>query len=397
MQNDKELITKAREIQKYLTCVLLQDTCLNRFLPVIEDKLFGKYAPVWSYVRENGKWYQPDLIDVALRCGITNSEEVVSLGMLDFVWQPKKYLEELLKMAYYLDIGKYKMSWYEELMNILKKIDEVQSGFDKEKYSVSSISGNIMDQVYAGTYMERTRVWIKEIDNALNWGIPKGSVTTIGAYSNTGKSKFAYFLASNFLKQGKKVLFFNLEVPKETALKNILASYSGDHADYSIDVWDYLEKYTELPLTVVDDKWDWESIKIFAQSCEADVIFLDFVQNIEIQWDWIYEQTSKLAKRIQRFAIENSVTIISISQLSNDGARWYKAGDIIPMKWGWELVASSDICLMLQNDQTNGRLINLTIAKNKFGRKEDTFWLSVDYKNNIFTLVDANVPKSFVK
>ena len=397
MQNDKELITKAREIQKYLTCVLLQDTCLNRFLPVIEDKLFGKYAPVWSYVRENGKWYQPDLIDVALRCGMTNSVEVVSLGMLDFVWQPKKYLEELLKMAYYLDIGKYKMSWYEELMNILKKIDEVQSGFDKEKYSVSSISGNIMDQVYAWTYMERTRVWIKEIDNALNWGIPKWSVTTIGAYSNTGKSKFAYFLSSNFLKQGKKVLFFNLEVPKETALKNILASYSGDHADYSNDVWDYLEKYTELPLTVVDDKWDWESIKIFAQSCEADVIFLDFVQNIEIQWDWIYEQTSKLAKRIQRFAIENSVTIISISQLSNDGARWYKAGDIIPMKWGWELVASSDICLMLQNDQTNGRLINLTIAKNKFGRKEDTFWLSVDYKNNIFTLVDANVPKSFVK
>ena len=397
MQNDKELVTKAREIQKYLTCVLLQDTCLNRFLPVIEDKLFGKYAPVWSYVHENGKWYQPDLVEVAFRCGITDSEEVVNLGMLEFVWQPKKYLEELLKMAYYLDIGKYKMSGYEELMNILKKIDEVQSGFDKEKYSVSSISWNIMDQVYAWTYMERTRIGIQEIDNALNWGIPKWSVTTIGAYSNTGKSKFAYFLASNFLKQWKKILFFNLEVPKETALKNILASYSGDHADYSSDVWDYLDKYVDLPLTVVDDKWDWESIKIFAQSCDADVIFLDFVQNIEIQGDGIYEQTSKLAKRIQRFAIENNVTIISISQLSNDGARWYKAGDIIPMKWGGELVASSDICLMLQNDQTNGRLINLTIAKNKFGRKEDTFWLSVDYKNNIFTLVDANVPKSFVK
>lgn len=397
MQNDKELVTKAREIQKYLTCVLLQDTCLNRFLPVIEDKLFGKYAPVWSYVRENGKWYQPDLVEVAFRCWITDSEEVVNLGMIEFVWQPKKYLEELLKMAYYLDIGKYKMSGYEELMNILKKIDEVQSWFDKEKYSVSSISGNIMDQVYAWTYMERTRIGIKEIDNALNWGIPKWSVTTIGAYSNTGKSKFAYFLASNFLKQGKKILFFNLEVPKETALKNILASYSGDHADYSSDVWDYLDKYVDLPLTVVDDKWDWESIKIFAQSCDADVIFLDFVQNIEIQGDGIYEQTSKLAKRIQRFAIENNVTIISISQLSNDGARGYKAGDIIPMKWGGELVASSDICLMLQNDQTNGRLINLTIAKNKFGRKEDTFWLSVDYKNNIFTLVDANVPKSFVK
>ena len=397
MQTDKDLVTKAKEIQKYLTCVLLQDTCLFRFLPAIEDKLFGRYAPVWEYVRENGTGYQPDLIDIALKCWIKDPEEVMNLWMQEFVWQPKKYLEELLNMAYYLDIWKYKMSWYEELMSIRKQIDELQFWFDKEKYSVSSISGNIMDQVYAWTYMERTRVGIKEIDDALNWGIPKGSVTTIGAYSNTGKSKFAYFLASNFLKQWKKILFFNLEVPKETALKNILASYSWNHADYSKDIWDYLNIYTDLPLTVVDDKWDWESIKIFSQSCDADVIFLDFVQNIEIQGDGIYEQTSKLAKRIQRFAIENNVTIISISQLSNDGARGYKAGDIIPMKWGWELVASSDICLMLQNDQTNGRLINLTIAKNKFGRKEDTFWLSVDYKNNIFTLVDANVPKSFVK
>lgn len=397
MQTDKDLVTKAKEIQKYLTCVLLQDTCLFRFLPAIEDKLFGRYAPVWEYVRENGTGYQPDLIDIALKCWIKDPEEVMNLWMQEFVWQPKKYLEELLNMAYYLDIWKYKMSWYEELMSIRKQIDELQFWFDKEKYSVSSISGNIMDQVYAWTYMERTRVGIKEIDDALNWGIPKGSVTTIGAYSNTGKSKFAYFLASNFLKQWKKILFFNLEVPKETALKNILASYSWSHADYSKDIWDYLNIYTDLPLTVVDDKWDWESIKIFSQSCDADVIFLDFVQNIEIQGDGIYEQTSKLAKRIQRFAIENNVTIISISQLSNDGARGYKAGDIIPMKWGWELVASSDICLMLQNDQTNGRLINLTIAKNKFGRKEDTFWLSVDYKNNIFTLVDANVPKSFVK
>ena len=397
MQTDKDLVTKAKEIQKYLTCVLLQDTCLFRFLPAIEDKLFGRYAPVWEYVRENGTGYQPDLIDIALKCWIKDPEEVMNLWMQEFVWQPKKYLEELLNMAYYLDIWKYKMSWYEELMSIRKQIDELQFWFDKEKYSVSSISGNIMDQVYAWTYMERTRVGIKEIDDALNWGIPKGSVTTIGAYSNTGKSKFAYFLASNFLKQWKKILFFNLEVPKETALKNILASYSWNHADYSKDIWDYLNIYTDLPLTVVDDKWDWESIKIFSQSCDADVIFLDFVQNIEIQGDGIYEQTSKLAKRIQRFAIENNVTIISISQLSNDGARGYKAGDIIPMKWGWELVASSDICLMLQNDQTNGRMINLTIAKNKFGRKEDTFWLSVDYKNNIFTLVDANVPKSFVK
>jgi len=391
------MIRKAKSIQRYLTCVLLQDNSLFRYLPVINDNLFWKYNWVWAYVREQWNGYQPDLVEIALKCWIANPEEIVEAGMQEFVWQPRKYLEELLDMSFYLDIGKYKMSWYEELMSIKKQLEDINTWFDKERYSVASISGNIMDTVYSWTYTHRTKTGIKEIDDALNWGIPAWSVTTIGAYSNTGKSKFAYFLASNFLKQGKSVLFFNLEVPKETALQNILASYSWVHADISWDVWEYLNNFTELPLTIVDDKWDWEYIKLFAKSCSPDIVFLDFVQNIEIDWNSIYEQTSKLAKRIQRMAIENNFSVISISQLSNDGARGYKAGDIIPMKWGGELVASSDICLMLQNDQTNGRLINLTIAKNKFGRKEDTFWLSVDYKNNIFTLVDANVPKSFVK
>lgn len=390
------MVTKAQEIQKYLTCVLLQDTCLFRFLPVIEDKLFGKYAPVWSYVRKNGTWYQPDLIEVALKCWIKDASEVVELWMTEFVWTPKKYLEELLDMSFYLDIGKYKLSGYEELMSIKKKIDDVQSWYDINRYTTKWISSIIMDQVYEWIFLQRTMIGISEIDEAIWWGIPKWSVTTIGAYSNTWKSKFAYFMASNFLKQGKKVLFFNLEVPKEIALKNILASYSGNHADYAKDIGDYMDRFLDLPLIVVDDKWDWESIKIFSESYKPDVIVLDFVQNIEIQWESIYEQTSKLAKRIQRLAIENKFTIISISQLSNDGARWYKAGDIIPMKWGGELVASSDICFVLQNDHTSG-LINLTVAKNKFWRKEDVFWLKVDYKNNIFTMVDANVPKSYVK
>jgi hypothetical protein len=46
----------------------------------------------------------------------------------------------------------------------------------------------------------------------------------------------------------------------------------------------------------------------------------------------MYEQMSKIAKRIQRLAIEQNIIIIDVSQMSNDGAKNYKIGDMIPSK-----------------------------------------------------------------
>ena len=75
---------------------------------------------------------------------------------------------------------------------------------------------------------------------------------------------------------------------------------------------------------------------------------------------------SKIAKRIQRLAIEQNIIIIDVSQMSNDGAKNYKIGDMIPSKLGGELVASTDIGLVLTSNSERGDLLNLYVAKNKF-------------------------------
>ena len=48
---------------------------------------------------------------------------------------------------------------------------------------------------------------------------------TINAYSNTGKSKLSYFMTNNFLRQGKKVVYFSLEVMAEKVLLNLLSNW----------------------------------------------------------------------------------------------------------------------------------------------------------------------------
>lgn len=388
IERDKEELRHMIEIQKYLSWLLLQDQYLLRFLPILDYKIFGEYEPIWKYVRDRWNGYEPDMLVVANDCGFVNKSWVIEIATEIYTWNPRKYLEKLLDMTYSMNKRKLNIDWFEELIEIKRKIIDIDNWLKWEQYYPMGISLELLDDYHAWIDKERLRLWINEIDSVLGGGLPKWNITTIGAYSNTGKSKFAYFLASNFLKQNKKVIFFNLEVNRKTAYKNILASYSGVHYDNVTDVSEYLERYNDLPLMTVDDKWDWESIKSFIVLHKPDVVFIDYVQNIEIESSSVYEQMSKIAKNIQRLAIEQNIIIINISQLSNDGAKTGNT-NLIPMKWAWELVASSDVCILLKNDPMNTHLLNLTIAKSKLGRKDDMFWLYVDYKINKFSIIDS--------
>ena len=73
-----------------------------------------------------------------------------------------------------------------------------------------------------------------------------------------------------------------------------------------------------MPLTIVDDKWAWDDIAAYAEKRKPDVMFIDFIQNIEIDGGSMYEQSAKLAKNIQKFAINHNVAIIDVSQISNE-------------------------------------------------------------------------------
>ncbi len=381
-------IQRAQEIQRYLTWILLQDTRLHKYF-FLDTNTFWKYKPIWDYVIKNGIGDQPDLVDVATNCGLEKPEEVIELAYTTFTGNPVRYLKELVDICYYTDTNKLSNEWYEELINIKNKIDKATQWDEDIKYSIQWIGGEILDKVYDNTYNEKISCWLPELDEVMDFWIVKGRVMRINAYSNTWKSKFAYFMAANLLKQGKEVLFFNLEVQRDIVLKNIWASYTGTHIkDISIqNIGDYIDQLCDLPLTIVDDKWSWDDIAMYAEKRKPDVIFIDFIQNIEIDWNSVYEQTSKLAKKIQRFAINHNVAIIDVSQISNDWARNYVFGWVIPSKGGWELVASADVALVLTTDKMDSRILNLFVAKNKYWEK-CAFDMVVDFKLNRFKILN---------
>ena len=216
-------------------------------------------------------------------------------------------------------------------------------------------------------------------------GVIPWKVYTIWAYSNVWKSKFAYWHIAYFLRQWKKVLIVNLEVDAPHCFMNILQAVNWmnykEVMDYKLTE-DDIDFYSNL--TITDDLYKLDDIVKKIEEEHYDIVFIDFVQNIEWKGMGDYEKNATVAKTIQRTAIKTWTTIYSLSQLSNSVGRDVNNGnmDFISLKGSWEYFASSDVIFVLQRCDDE---IIVKISKNKYGRNggEYAFW--VDFARNQFT------------
>ena len=237
------------------------------------------------------------------------------------------------------------------------------------------------------------RLWFEwpcpELYNKCSGVIP-WKVYTIGAYSNVWKSKFAYWHIAYFLKANKKVLVINLEVDAEHCLMNIIQAV--ENLNYK-DMMDYRltddKKWFYDNLVITDDLYKLDDIVKKIEDEKADIVFIDFVQNIEWKWMWDYEKNATVAKTIQRTAIKTKSVIYSLSQLSNTVWRDVSNGntDFISLKWSWEYFASSDVIFILM--RCDDEMI-VRIAKNKYWRNGVEFAFAVDFARNQFNFVRSN-------
>ena len=226
----------------------------------------------------------------------------------------------------------------------------------------------------------------KELYSQTSWVIPS-KVYTIWAFSNVWKSKFAYAHTAYYLKAWKSVLFINLEVVADECLRWIIqAMYWLDYKEYMN--WNCeLEPYDNLMIR--DDLYKLDDIVKCIEQEQYDIVFIDFVQNIDAWGGSLYEQSAKIAKTIQQTAIKTKSVIYSLSQVSNATAKDinYEINDITPLKGWWEYYASSDVIFIL-NKQTDWTM-KIKIEKNKFWPKWVDLIFNTDLSRNIFTFKET--------
>lgn len=270
--------------------------------------------------------------------------------------------------------AKEALSWIENITNILFR-EKVWNGIEDLVQDFEDIRD---------MYNKQGSMWYKwpfDVIDKYTQGIIPWMVYMICAYSNVGKSAFSYAYVCDLLKKGKKVVFFSLEVTKWVLMTNIIRCYYNKNQQEIMNPDFYFEMWDFENLKVYDDKKKLEDIKNVTRAEKPDVVFIDFVQNIEALGKSEYENMTTCWKEIQALAIETNATIFNISQVSNESR--YKTDSMQP-KGSWQLFFSSDVIVWLYNDA--GMYAHL--MKNKFWPNDKRFAVNPNFENLQFKVVE---------
>ena len=268
-------------------------------------------------------------------------------------------------------------------IELLQKIDSGEIELEKEKIFKKNIKEvyEKKKQKYEFLKNNNWMLWpttpFPEIDKITKW-FKKWWLVWIGAFSNTWKSQLSYFYAQYFLKQWLEVAYFSLEVAGEDVLTMITQYY------YKVSYKEWARKennwaFDKLNIYDVSDYYKLSDIEKYVLKYKPDIVFIDFIQILEMEWSTEYERLSSWIRRLQRLAIDTNTTIIYLSQVSNVDN---KEKDVLQvwLKWTWDLIASSDYVFIMKKSRINNTIV-FALKKNKHWPAYKTFSLYFDFEN----------------
>ena len=265
----------------------------------------------------------------------------------------------------------------------IKKLNDIWSNEERGSWVIDLVDSvwDLLDE-YKNRWQMLWYKWPFSVIDKYVWWIISWKVYTIIAYSNVWKTSFSYNYIVNALKEWKRVKVFSTEEQKNKVFLNIIKAYYwktiNDYMkDYIINMEDF--EY----LTVYDNLYKLDDI--LKETKKDDVIFIDFIQNLKVHWNWEYEQMTNASIELQRKAIQDNNIIFVLSQVNNESRN--REANYMQPKWSWAIFASSDVILALYKDQNE---LKLNLLKNKFWPNNIIFLVKADFSRLQFKLTEED-------
>src|SRR3989338_3036141 len=204
-----------------------------------------------------------------------------------------------------------------------------------------------------------------------------GHLWIIGGYTSTGKSTLLAQIVIDICYEGAKCLVFSLEDSRENKGIKLLANLSytpqtklmtGELTGIEKKVSEAVEKLRTFSLNIYDDVYSVDAMRLKIKKHKLqgglNVVCIDYIQNILGEGS-LYERLSEAIIKLQKMAKDLEITIIVISQVSNEAMR--SNSEIIGLKGAGELAAAADIVLWVKRDKTAGHEnhLNVEVRKNR--------------------------------
>jgi len=213
-------------------------------------------------------------------------------------------------------------------------------------------------------------------------GMMPGHLWVIGGFSSTGKSAALTNLVKDALRAKKWVGVFSLEMTQEQYIIRLLSLLSGV-AQYDIKTRAYVgldvvenvraaEAYLRRsPLRVYDTLYRLPDIRSRAiqmkETSGLDVMAVDFIQNVHVEGDEVKDARTTILS-LQNLAKELDCTVLALSQVSNEMAKWEGDRNYYSFKGHGAIRDAADVAIMLKRDrQASPTIMDFNIVKNRHG------------------------------
>lgn len=394
---EKELPHNTETEQSLLWAMLIDEDIINLIDLKQKDFYDNNLGRLfWLMKKIKTSWSKVDLVIIYNYLQKNNLTNIFS--MTDLAWLTElvpttsnwKTYQEIIRenshrrqmILYARQIESLWYSW--DMWNALDKIENISEYiFDIKPQPQEEenlfIYVNAFEEFRDKIKSRKGMLWIPTIfpviDKLTKWQ-QEWKVTTLVAYSNVWKSKLSYAYVSNFLKQGKKVMYLSLEVDKAMLFSNVLANYY-DKNYYDILDPNFFYKMEDFEkLEIYDNIYKLEDIKNIIRVRSPDIVFIDFIQNIQASWTETEKMTT-IAQEIQQLAIQTWISFFNLSQANNESR--FKGWTDIQPKWSWAIFASTDLLFALSKEDNQ---LYFTISKNKYWPTHKKFLLE---PNETFT------------
>ena len=228
---------------------------------------------------------------------------------------------------------------------------------------------NIKDFKESGQDFRGTATGYMRLDRILD-GVQKGMFGVITGYTSAGKTALALNIAASFIKQGKRVVMFSLEMSPEQLVGRLLGILSGveiydiNHGRLSIEdkrkvteAEDLLRKSNFSIYT--ESGWGNIQLNIIKESfgSKTDLFILDYLGLVTNgntkERDSLKEISSKLQNQMKTL----NIPMIALSQISNEQAK-NDNPSIMSTKGSGDIAASADWVLRLRNSESDFEMIS---------------------------------------
>ena len=251
-----------------------------------------------------------------------------------------------------------------------------------EKLSVLARQQKVLEPVSAPDVMEELLVNVEDkvYSKIIPLGIPEitkpagdplpGHVWLVGGYTGTGKSLFSLNLMLNAFAGNKTVVCFSTEMTKEQTVARMLAYYARIPNTTRI-FRNQLDKEERVRLegarkkihnmkdklflfdNVVSAKSISSYVRVLKANYPVQMVVVDFIQGLHEGRSSEYENMTRASMELQRLAIEESVFVLIVSQVSNTAAESTNT-PLIGLKGSGALPMIGDVVLRVKRGYDDG-------------------------------------------